>query len=366
VPENAPTDRGPRDFPGVPAVECRELLVRYGKTIAVDGLTLRASAGEVLALLGPNGAGKTSTVECFEGYRRSDGGTVRVLGHDPVADHHRIVRSIGVMLQRGGVYPMLGPRQVLELFASYYDHPEAPEDLLALVGLGGVARTPWQHLSGGEQQRLSLALAVIGRPEVVFLDEPTAGVDPEGRLRIRSVVHDLASRGTCVLLTTHELAEAEQMADRVAIIRQGRSVAAGTLAELAAGVGGARGDTGAGTTKLRFGAPNGLDVAGLSTTLGAPVVEVSAGRYEVAAPATPRLTATLTGWLAEHDAALSDLQTGRTLEEVYLALVGGDTADAPVDGHRSGPQKGRRGNRSGRPERGARHRAKRARQAPRS
>lgn len=331
-----------------PAVECRDLVIRYGSLVAVDGLSLQARSGEVLALLGPNGAGKTSTIESLEGYRRPDGGTSRVLGLDPVADHHRVVGSIGVMLQRGGVYPMLGPRRALELFAAYYDQPEDPAHLLSLVGLDSVAGTPWRHLSGGEQQRLSMALALVGRPSVVFLDEPTAGVDPEGRLRIRSVVHDLAAGGACVLLTTHELAEAERMADRVAIIKQGRLVAEGTPAELAAGFGAVTDHAAIGPSgvaaALRFGAPPGLDVATLSVALGVVVVEITPGRYEVGAPATPRLTAVLAGWLAERDAALTDLQTGRSLEEAYLALVGGDPADAP--GGESGP--GRRGRRRSR------------------
>src|SRR5271166_1256204 len=192
---------------GGPAVECDGLVVEYGARRAVDGLSFTASAGEVLALLGPNGAGKTSTVECLEGYRRPAAGRVRVLGLDPRADHRALVPSIGVMLQRGGVYPMLGPRRILDLFAAYYADPEDPGALLDLVGLTGVAGTPWRHLSGGEQQRLSLAMALVGRPRVVFFDEPTAGVDPEGRLAIRAVVAGLARRGVCVLLTTHELAE---------------------------------------------------------------------------------------------------------------------------------------------------------------
>ncbi|MGH9092904.1 MAG: ABC transporter ATP-binding protein, partial [Acidimicrobiales bacterium] len=223
---------------GVAAVDVDGLVVRYGRRTAVDGLSLQAWGGEVLALLGPNGAGKTSTVETLEGYRRPAAGRVCVLGLDPRADHRALTPRIGVMLQRGGIYPMLDPRRALELFASYYAEPEDVDGLLRLVALTEVARTPWRHLSGGEQQRLALALALVGRPEVVFLDEPTAGVDPEGRLGIREVVAGLRRRGVCVLLTTHELAEAERMADRVVIVHEGRAVAAGTPAELAAAAGG--------------------------------------------------------------------------------------------------------------------------------
>ena len=322
-----------------PAVACHGLVVRYGTRTAVDGITLAASPGEILCVLGPNGAGKTSTIECLEGYRRPSGGAVRVLGLDPVADHRALVPRIGVMLQRGGVYPMLGPRRALELFAAYYDHPEDPEALLELVRLREVAGTPWRHLSGGEQARLSLALALIGRPEVVFLDEPTAGVDPEGRLAVRDLVAGLREAGRCVVLTTNELTEAERLADRVAILHRGRVVAEGTPQALAA--------AGGGGASVSFGAAPGLEVAALGMTLGAPVVEEAPGRYRVAAAATPALTAALTAWLAERDLALTDLRAGRTLEETYLAIVGADAAAVPDDEPGDGPGNGR-GRRRGR------------------
>ena len=220
-----------------PAVEVSGLVVRYGSVVAVNGVDLHAGQGEVVAVLGRNGAGKTSTIEAIEGYRRAAAGTVRVIGLDPQdADGQRALsKRIGVMLQRGGVYPAMGAAEALHLFASYYPDPEDPDALLRRLGLvGATARTPWRRLSGGEQQRLSLALALIGRPEVVFLDEPTAGVDPHGRQVIRAVVAELRAAGVCVLLTTHELDEAERMADRVVIIDRGRVLAAGTPAELTA------------------------------------------------------------------------------------------------------------------------------------
>jgi ABC-2 type transport system ATP-binding protein len=302
----------------VSAVVVRDLTVRYGSTggtVAVDGLTLEARAGEVLVVLGPNGAGKTSTIESLEGYRRPAAGRVTVLGLDPFADHHRLTGRMGVMLQKGGVYPMLGPRRVLDLFSSYYPDPLAPDALLDLVALRPVAATPWRHLSGGEQQRLSLALALIGRPQVVFLDEPTAGVDPEGRLAIRAVVADLRAQGVCVLLTTHELAEAEKMADRIVILSRGRVVLDGAPAELTAATG---------SPALVFGAPPGLDTASLALALGAGarVSEETPGRYRVTGVSGPATTASLATWLAERDAVLSDLVIGRSLEEVYFEAVG--------------------------------------------
>ncbi|HUC36293.1 MAG TPA: ATP-binding cassette domain-containing protein [Acidimicrobiales bacterium] len=293
----------------------------YGPVLAVDRLSLAAGSGQVLALLGPNGAGKTSTVETLEGYRRAAEGSVRVLGLDPQSQHRALAPRIGVMLQRGGVYPTMAARRAVELFASYYREPEEPEALLELVGLSGVARTPWRRLSGGEQQRLSLALALVGRPQVVFLDEPTAGVDPEGRIAIRSVIASLRDRGTCVLLTTHELPEAERLADMVVIIARGRSVARGTVAELAAS-----GGRGAGA--LAFSAPPGIDTAGLAAALEigrGDVVEVEPGRYsvrEVSEEAAAARIGALAGWLAEHDLPLAELHAGgRSLEDVYLEVT---------------------------------------------
>ncbi len=249
----------------VPAIQVTGLTVRYGPEgtpAAVDDLYLTAERGEVVVVLGPNGAGKTSTVESLEGYRRPVGGQVRVLGLDPIADHAALTGHIGVMLQRGGVYPMLGPRRALDLFAGYYPDPMPTEELLELAGLRAVAATPWRHLSGGEQQRLSLALALIGRPDVAFLDEPTAGVDPEGRVAIRAVVAGLKEKRVCTLLTTHELGEAERVADRIAIMSAGRIVREGTPHELLTAEPGTIGSakTGPASVILTFGAPPGLDV----------------------------------------------------------------------------------------------------------
>jgi ABC-2 type transport system ATP-binding protein len=310
----------------VPAVVVRDLTVRYGPPPAaavVDGLNLEAGAGEVLVVLGPNGAGKTSTIEALEGYRRPAGGHISVLGLDPIADHRRLTGRMGVMLQNGGVYPMLGPRRVLELFSHYYPAPRDTEDLLDLVALRAVAATPWRHLSGGERQRLSLALALIGRPAVAFLDEPTAGVDPEGRQAIRSVVADLRTQGVCVVLTTHELAEADTMADRIVILSAGRVVLEGTPRDLTAATG---------SPGLTFGAPAGLDTASLAAALGAGVrvTEGAPGRYRVEGAAGPEATAVLATWLAARQATLTDLVTGRTLEEVYLAAVGAAALEKPA------------------------------------
>jgi ABC-2 type transport system ATP-binding protein len=297
------------------ALDISGLVVRYGERTAVDGVDLRADAGEVVALLGRNGAGKTSTVESAEGYRTRAAGKVSVLGLDPAdpAEHRRLTRSMGVMLQRGGVYPGMGPAEALRLFASYSDDPVAPDDLLERLDLGEVAGTPWRRLSGGEQQRLSLALALIGKPKVAFLDEPTAGVDPRGRVAIRDEIARLRAGGACVLVTTHELDEAERVADRIVIMDRGRIVASGTAAELTASNGGA--------ARIRFSAPPRLDRAALAAELGAEVTEDPPGSYSVARAGDPATVARLAAWLAERDVAVADLRTGSRLEDVFLRLT---------------------------------------------
>jgi ABC-2 type transport system ATP-binding protein len=316
----------------MPAVEVRGLTVRYGPAgtpAAVDNVDLSADAGEVLVVLGPNGAGKTSTVETLEGYRRPAAGDVRVLGLDPAADHAALTARMGVMLQSGGVYPMLGPRRVLDLFAAYYRDPVPTAELLETVGLGAVAATPWRHLSGGEQQRLSLALALIGRPEVAFLDEPTSGVDPEGRIAVRAVVAGMKDRGVSVVLTTHELAEAERMADRIVILAKGRIALEGTPRELTTW---GRDPT---TASVTFGAPVGLDAAALATTVGpgASVTETPPGRYRVESPDQPgpALAASVTAFLAERGIAMTDLVVGRTLEDAYFSAVGPEAVTGEAD-----------------------------------
>jgi ABC-2 type transport system ATP-binding protein len=333
-----PTSPDPATPSVAPAIEVRDLTIRYGEHVAVDGISFTVERGTVLALLGPNGAGKTSTVETLEGYRRPSAGEVRVLGLDPRTDHSELTRRIGVMLQQGGVYTGIRPPEVLRLFASYYDDPADPDELLERVGLGDRRRSTWRSLSGGEQQRLSLALALVGQPDVAFLDEPTAGIDPTGRQLIRRVVAELRDAGVTVLLTTHDLEEAEKLADRVVIIDHGRILAEGTPAELT------RSDQ---QDEIRFGAAAGLDVSDLATAVGAPVVEVSPGEYRVDGAPDPARIAALTAWLASRDQALADLRAGRQrLEDVFLRLTETAAAEAAAradDGALPERGRGRRG-----------------------
>ncbi len=291
------------------AVYVEDLVVMRGGVRAVNELSFSLGEGEILALLGPNGAGKSSTVETLEGYLTPHSGSVSVLGLDPRNDHANLVPNIGVMLQRGGIYPSLGPAQALSLFASYYQDPLDPHSLIDRLGLSDVAKTPWRRLSGGEQQRTSLALALIGQPRVLFLDEPTAGVDIHGRLAIREVIAEQAAKGVSVLLTTHELSEAEVVSDRIAIMVEGRLTCIGAKQDLVA-------------PGLRFLSTPNLDSSSLSALLNVDVIEESSGRYRVCADSNPELVGRLSGWLSDNQAPLHELHAGGSLEEFYLTLVG--------------------------------------------
>jgi len=299
-------------------IEVDGLVKRYGALTAVAGLDLTVARGETLALLGPNGAGKTTTVECLEGYLRPDEGVVRVLGLDPVADARALAPRIGVMLQGGGLYPHVRPAEVLHTFAAFHDDPEDPDALLASLGLTEVRDTRYRALSGGEQQRLALALALVGRPEVLFLDEPTAGLDPVARRTTWGLLAERTRQGTTILLTTHLLDEAAAVADRVAIIERGRLRLLGTPADLTA-----RGD---GAVSVRVEPPLSTEaVARLAERLGVAVEPdgaPSSGRLTIASLATPALLGALAEVLTAEGGRLEELRaSGRTLEEVYLQLV---------------------------------------------
>jgi len=316
------------------AVEVDELTVRYGDVVAVDAISFEAQAGQITAILGPNGAGKTTTVEVLEGFRRPDDGRTRVTGLDPVADHAALTHRVGVMLQSGGVGPGVRVGEALRHAAALYDHALDPAELLERVGLSGKERRTWRQISGGEQRRLALALALVGRPQVAFLDEPGSGVDPQGRLAIRAVVAGLRDDGVTVLLTTHDLDEAEKLADHVVILDRGSVVAAGSPASLMSS---------AANEEVRFGAPPGLDVAALGVRLGATVTEVSAGEYLVAAAGSPSLVAALTAWLAEHDLPLADLRASRQrLEDVFLRLVADPVTPTVADQPNASPEESAR------------------------
>ncbi|MFJ9518797.1 ABC transporter ATP-binding protein [Kitasatospora sp. NPDC101801] len=299
-----------------PAVEVTGLVKRYGPKTAVDGLDLTVRRGTVTAVLGPNGAGKTTTIETCEGFRRPDAGTVRVLGLDPVADAAALRPRVGVMLQAGGVYPGARAVEMLRHTARLHAHPLDVDALVERLGLGSCGRTTYRRLSGGQQQRLALAMAVVGRPELVFLDEPTAGLDPQARRATWELVRDLRRDGVSVVLTTHHLDEAEQLADEVAIVDGGRVIAGGTVEQLCRG---------GSESSLHFDGPAGLDLGSLHKVLpdGASATEPAPGSYRVEAPLGPELLATVTAWCASVGVMPERLTVRRrSLEDVFLELTG--------------------------------------------
>ena len=298
-----------------PVVQVRSLVKRYGDKTAVDGLDLVAGVG-VTAVLGPNGAGKTTTIETCEGYRKPDSGSVSVLGLDPVREAAALRPRIGVMLQSGGVYSGARAEEMLRHVAKLHAHPLDVDALIERLGLGGCGRTTYRRLSGGQQQRLALAMAVVGRPELVFLDEPTAGLDPQARRATWELVRDLRADGVSVILTTHYMDEAEQLADDVAIIDGGRVMAQGSPEELCRG--------GAENT-LRFTGRPALDVGSLLKALpaDATAVELTPGVYRVTGKVDPQLLATVASWCAQHGVMPDRISVERyTLEDVFLELTG--------------------------------------------
>ncbi len=299
------------------AVEVERLVVRYGPTTAVEGLDLAAPTAEVTALLGPNGAGKTSTIRVCEGLLPPAAGRVRVLGEDPRTGGAAHRARVGVVLQGGGgVYPGASALEMLRHVGALHADPLDVHGLADRLGLHRSGRTPWRRLSGGEKQRLALAMAVVGRPELAFLDEPTTGLDPQSRHETWSLVDDLRRDGVTVVLTTHLMEEAERLADHVVVVDRGRVVAAGTPAELTGGESEA---------DVRFSAPPRLDLAALATALpdGAAATEVRPGRYRVHGRVDPATLATVTAWCAARGVMPQDLVVARrTLEDVFLELTG--------------------------------------------
>ncbi|MEU9536053.1 ABC transporter ATP-binding protein [Streptomyces sp. NPDC048213] len=276
---------------------------------AVSGVSFAVARGELFALLGTNGAGKTSTVELLEGLARPDGGTVRVLGHDPYSERTRVRPRIGVMLQEGGFPSELSVTETVRMWAGCTSGARPAGEALELVGLGHRARVRVKQLSGGERRRLDLALALLGRPEVLFLDEPTAGLDAEGRRDTWALVRRLQEDGTTVLLTTHYLEEAETLADRLAIMHRGRIVTAGTTAEV----------TAARPARIRFELPDGVPAGRLPLELRAaadgPRIEIRTHRLQ------DSLTELLR-WAAESGVALRALDArSASLEEAFLDIA---------------------------------------------
>ncbi len=298
------------------AVDVKGLVKRYEGRAVVDQLDLAAPLAAVTAVLGPNGAGKTTTIEICEGLRRPDAGTVRVLGMSP--SDHELKSRVGVMLQEGGIYGTVTATEALNHAAALYRSPHRPSDLIAALALEDVSSTPSRRLSGGQRQRLSLALAIVGRPELVFLDEPTAGLDPHSRRAVWDLIASLRTAGVSVVLTTHYLEEAEHLADRVVIVDHGRAIAAGHPTELVAHPR---------LSRLHFTTSPALDVSRLLARLpdGSTATEMSPGSYEVVTPGLADALTPITAWFAELGVSPTSINSERrTLEDVFLELTSED------------------------------------------
>lgn len=308
------------------ALVVSDVVKTFGHTNAVDGVSFRAQRGELLALLGPNGAGKTTTIEMCEGFSPPTSGSIRVLGFDPAAQPQKVRDRIGIMLQGGGSYSGVKVREMLRLAASYNKDPHDVDWLIELLGLEGVANTSYRRLSGGQKQRLSLALAIIGRPELLFLDEPTAGMDAQSRLAVWDLVNALKRDGTTIVLTTHLMDEAETLADHVVIMDRGQVVADGPLSELVS-----RGDE----PLVTFSTATPLDMAAFNAQLathsapgasGASGVTAEAlrlGSYQVRGERNPALITALAQAAEQQGVLISQLAIShRNLEDIFLDITG--------------------------------------------
>jgi ABC-2 type transport system ATP-binding protein len=303
------------------AIEIDGLRKSYGRFEAVRGLSLHVRRGEIFAFLGPNGAGKTTTVEILEGFRKRDAGEVRVLGVDPEHADRAWRTRIGIVLQEGQAQPELTVRETLELWAAYYPGPRPIDETIALAGLEEKAGDRVGRLSGGQRRRLDVALALIGDPDLVFLDEPTTGFDPVARRAAWKVIAGLRELGKTVFLTTHYLDEAQELADRVAIVKGGVIVAEGAPRDLAG--------PGAQETEIAFVPPPGVALASMP---GGPAATLGDdGRALLRTQMPTRLLAELCGWAAAQGVELERLEVSRpTLEDVYLELVEAPEATAEV------------------------------------
>jgi ABC-2 type transport system ATP-binding protein len=294
------------------AIEVRDLRKSYSETEAVRGISFDVVAGEVFCLLGPNGAGKTTSVEIMEGYRLADAGGVRVFGHDPARGERALRERVGIVLQSSGVQADLTVGELLEMYARYYPHPRTPDEVIELVELDAKRDQRVTGLSGGQRRRLDLALALIGDPDLLFLDEPTTGFDPHARRQAWAAIRSLCSLGKTVFLTTHYMDEAQALADRVAVMAGGQLVAIGPPAQLAG-----RDSL---PTEIRFALPAGIGPSQLPELDG----QVSANGAGVLLTTSDSVAALhrLTGWALERDVALAGLAVSQpSLEDVYISLT---------------------------------------------
>jgi ABC-2 type transport system ATP-binding protein len=299
------------------------LVMRYGEKVAVDGLSLTVERGSITAVLGPNGAGKTTTLETAEGYRRPHSGSVRVLGLDPVTERRALLPRIGVMLQGGGAWSGVRADEMLRHVARLHAHPLDLDALSDRLGLAECGRTPYRRLSGGQQQRLGLAMAIVGRPEIVFVDEPTAGMDPAARRTTWELLEELRSAGVTVVLTTHYMDEAERLADRIHIIDHGRLIASGTPIELTRGGHSAESRATIRLVVTKPFPPDAPDSLRQALGTGVEVTLLDELSIVVTGPADASSLAVVSRWCEENGVLPESLTLGqRTLEDVFLELTG--------------------------------------------
>ncbi|CAN5630019.1 ABC transporter ATP-binding protein [soil metagenome] len=296
-------------------IEVDGLVKTYGTTTAVDGMTFRVEAGEVYGLLGENGAGKSTTIEILEGHRRRTHGSVTVLGHDPAHGDRDLQDRIGIMLQKSGIGQQLTVTEEVTAYAVAYRRRRDPGEAVEMVGLTASRDQRVSALSGGQQRRLDLALGIVGRPDLLFLDEPTTGFDPSARRGAWELIRALGADGTTVVLTSHYLDEVQHLADRVGVMMRGRMIAEGTTDELISGLG---------ATVVRFVLPDGVTAADVAGVVSHEVSDV-AGVAELTTEAPTRLLHTVTGWAVERGVELSGLTVERpSLEDLFLELTAVD------------------------------------------
>ncbi|MHC9934148.1 ABC transporter ATP-binding protein [Corynebacterium diphtheriae] len=301
-----------------PVLSLTNLVKSFGEKQAVAGITLSVYQGEVFALLGPNGAGKSTTIQMCEGFIKPSSGSVTILGMNPATEGDAVRQQIGIMLQRGGSYSGIRVSEMLDLAASYSENPLDPEWLLDVLGLQGVRKTTYRRLSGGQQQRLSLALAIIGRPRMVFLDEPTAGLDAQSRLVVWDLISSLKRDGVTVILTTHLMDEAQALADRVAIIDRGKIITSGTTQELLTSAPGQQ------TAVMTTAAP--LEISKIIAAIpNLAISELRPLRYRVASADLAGALSKLARVARQKNVLITSWTTDtQNLEDIFLSITGNE------------------------------------------
>ncbi len=294
-------------------IDLASVTIQRGETTALAEVDLTIRRGDIVGILGPNGAGKTTLLESIQGYLRPDAGSVRVFGADPTVETHALASRWGVMPQSSGLPMGLTVRESVQLFRDLHGSEASVTDVLAMTDLTALSKRRWRSLSGGEQQRLSLAIALCGGTELLMLDEPTAAVDVEGRDRILDLIVELGRSGSTILLTTHRFEDVDRLASRVVMIDRGHIVADAPIDELTSD-----------REHVRFQASPGIDLSSLTPVLG-PATEITPGSYRVEATAAPASVATLAAWLADHNIEATAIESGRaSLEDRYRSLTGGE------------------------------------------